>query len=139
MAPKRVENTPGELVEEIPPPYETTQVPKLKTKLGYWNFPGLRSPYTASANRKGISTFHVQHQCATLAPPQLQRLHPSSNHTPLLAVQAIGRVSSFLEALLPLILRLAVHLNRCAWEGLFSQVSPSDRLLLFNHPEDERL
>ena len=53
-------------------------------------------------------------QHATLAPPQLQRLHPSSNHTPLLAVQAYGRVSSFLDALLPLSLRLAVQQNRRA-------------------------
>ena len=100
----------GELVEEIPPHHEIaeiTQVPQLKTKLGcaISRDSGARTQpqqtrkgfqLLVSAKRKGISTFQVasvQPQRATLAPPQLQWLIYSINHTPLMAAQVKGRVN----------------------------------------------
>ena len=86
----------GEKLEEIPPHHkmaETAQVPT-KDKAGLCSFLGHpTTALTALAKRKRKSTFRVQHQCATLAPPQLQRLLHSIKHTPLMAAQAKGRVN----------------------------------------------
>ena len=133
MAPKRLGKTTGKLVQEIPKEDDITevQVPRLvqfpgtadRLALGLskpdevFNF-WLTGLLTALAKWKWISTFRlaaVQPQRGTPAPPRLQQLLHSINHTPPLAVQ----------------------LNGCACEGLCSGKSPPLLDYLSNHPEDE--
>ena len=97
----------GELVEEIPPHHEITQVPQLKMKLGCAISRGTRSPYTATANQKRYSTFGLskaeivfnfpvggmQLERATATPSRLRLWLHCINHTPLLAAQVNGRVN----------------------------------------------
>ena len=84
----------GEMLEEIPPHHEIAETAQvLKTKLGRAVSRVTTSVLIASAKRKRKSTFRVQHQCATLAPPQLQWLLHSIKHTPLMAAQVNGRVN----------------------------------------------
>ena len=85
MAPKRVENTLGELVEEIPPPYKTTEGTLIEDKTGLVQLPRTAEPVHSLGKLERVFNF-TGGQRATLAPPQLQWLHPSSNHTPLVAV-----------------------------------------------------
>ena len=82
----------GDMLEEIPPHHGIAET--AKDEAGLCSFPGLpTSTLTALAKRKRKSTFRVQHQCATLAPPQLQRLFSQHLHTPLMAAQEKGRVN----------------------------------------------
>ena len=99
MAPKRVEDSIDELVEDNPQEFEFTEV----------QFPGIADGIALGPSKldddfnfqMGISTFRlasVQPQHATATPPRLQQLLHGINRTPPLAVQ----------------------LNGCAWEGLCS-------------------
>ena len=94
MAPKRVEDSTGELVEEVPQEDDIAESPS--STAGDRPTHSLGKAEMVFNFRKGISTFPVggmQPQRAKATPPRLQLLLHSINHTPLLAAKANGCVN----------------------------------------------
>ena len=124
MAPKGEEKAMDELVQESPQEDEITelQVPRLV------QFPGTAEPAHSHSKPDEVFNFWSRQsgngfqlpggRCATAAPPDFSGCITAA--ITLHCWQPKRTDVSTSEALLPLILQLAVQLNGCAWEGLCS-------------------
>ena len=130
MAPKRVEDSMGELVEEIPPHHETAESPNSTASATSRNSGSRTQPQQTRYGfelPEGEFNFSGWRHATSV----LQQRHPNFSgcitaSATLHCWQPKQTGVSTSEALLPLILQLAVQLNRRAWEDSVPS-SPSYR------------